>query len=287
MTEPFFFQRRRRPHACARSPRSPGPSPRAAPSSIGASRPSRRSIAPARAISAFSTTPNTPIRLAADQRRSLPDHRAPGPAAAPPRSPCSASRAPYRAFVAVCPRAVSGGAAALLAVRGARRRRRRARPPDRAPRERRHDRSRRRDRTAGRDRGGHRDRRRRGDRARTCISAAIARSEPGVSIIHALDRRPGDHPSRLPDRPGRLRLRDGAGRPCQGSADRPRHHPGRRRDRRQHDDRSRGDERHRDRRGHQDRQSRPDRPQCDRSAGTAFSRRRPAFPAASSSETMS
>ena len=35
-------------------------------------------------------------------------------------------------------------------------------------------------------------------------------------------------------RPGRFRLRDGAARPSQGAADRSRHHPGRRRDRRRH-----------------------------------------------------
>ena len=46
------------------------------------------------------------------------------------------------------------------------------------------------------------------------------------------------------------------------SADRPRRHPGRCRDRRQHHDRPRRHGRHDHRRRHQDRQSRADRPQC-------------------------
>ena len=49
--------------------------------------------------------------------------------------------------------------------------------------------------------------------------------------------------------------------PPEGPAGRARHHPGRRRDRRQHDGRPRREPRHGDRRGHQDRQPRADRPQ--------------------------
>ena len=69
-------------------------------------------------------------------------------------------------------------------------------------------------------------------------------------------------------------------RPHQDAAGRPRHHPGRRRDRRRHHDRPRRHPRHRDRRGHQDRQPGPGRPQCHRSAGIAFWWRRSGFRAA-------
>ena len=76
-----------------------------------------------------------------------------------------------------------------------------------------------------------------------------------------VDRRSRHHPCRLLHRPGRVRLFDGPEGAPQGAAGRPRHHPGRRRNRRRDGDRPRRDPRYGDWRGHQDRQSRPDRPQ--------------------------
>ena len=100
-----------------------------------------------------------------------------------------AERVPERVAPAVRPRAlsrlrrggaraVSGRAAAVLAVRGKRRGAGRCRASDRAAGERRDDRSGRRDRAARRDRRRNRDRRRCRHRAGTCASAAIARSAP-------------------------------------------------------------------------------------------------------------
>ena len=116
------------------------------------------------------------------------------------------------------------------------------------------------DRAGGGDRRRHRDRRQRGDRPGRAHRPQLLdrrRRDPHARA----DRRPRDHPSGLPDRPGRFRLPARPQGPDQGAADRPGHHPGRRRDRRQHHDRPRRQPRHRDRRGHQDRQSGPDRPQ--------------------------
>ena len=76
---------------------------------------------------------------------------------------------------------------------------------------------------------------------------------PGASIVHALI---GDdvimHAGCRIGQDG-FRYQPSAQGPRQGSAARPRHHPGQRRDRRQHHDRPRRQRRHRDRRGHQDR----------------------------------
>ena len=118
-----------------------------------------------------------------------------------------------------------------------------------------------------RDRPRRRDRRRDGRRragrrsARRSGSAGTARIGAERHDLPRPDRQPRDPPSGRPHRAGRLRLRHGPAGPPQGAADRPRHHPGRRRDRRQHDDRPRRQPRHGDRRGHQDRQPGADRPQ--------------------------
>ena len=48
--------------------------------------------------------------------------------------------------------------------------------------------------------------RRRGDRSAMSLSAATARSAPAPPSCMRPDRRPRDHPSRRPHRPGRLRL---------------------------------------------------------------------------------
>ena len=62
-------------------------------------------------------------------------------------------------------------------------------------------------------------------RRRTCRSAATPRSA-STPRSRSLRRRPCDHPSWRQYRPGRLRLRHGAGRSPQDRPDRPRHHPG-------------------------------------------------------------
>ncbi len=73
---------------------------------------------------------------------------------------------------------------------------------------------------------------------RNCVIGANA------TVLNALV---GDaviiHPG-VRDRPGRVRFRHGAARSSEGAADRPRHHPGRGGDRRQHHDRPRRQPRH-------------------------------------------
>ena len=159
---------------------------------------------------------------------------------------------PFRDFVVVARQALSGFASAAPAVRHRRRGAGRDRAPDGGDRGRRDDRSRRGDRPARGDRRGDRDRRDRGDRSgRADRPRLLGRSG---RLDHACaDRRQRHAARRLPHRTGRLPLpseRQGA---RQGSAARPRHHPGQRRDRRQHRHRPRRHGRHRDRRGDQDR----------------------------------
>ncbi len=160
-------------------------------------------------------------------------------------------------------RAVSGIAAARLAVRGQGRGAERIGACLGPARERRHRRPRRDDRAARCDRARQRHRRRRGDRSGRQDRPPLLDRARRVGRPRP-DRRPRDHPCRLPHRRGRLRLQLGAAGSRQGAAGRPRHHPGRRGDRGGHDGRSRRHPRHRDRRGQQDRQPGPDRPQRDR-----------------------
>ena len=93
--------------------------------------------------------------------------------------------------------------AAGLAVRQPRRFARRQCPSAGAARSRCHCRSRRGHRTARRNRLGRRHRPQCGDRPARCASAA-ERGRRGRDRLQRLDRRPGHHSSRRPDRPGRI-----------------------------------------------------------------------------------